>query len=67
MKFYGQSFKLEVRHWRCFLDLKMIYVGHILEFQIGRSGDTGVPADFIDFFEKMVYFPSLGAFFAHLE
>jgi len=40
---------------------------HILEFQIGRSGDAGVPADFMDFFWKLVCFPSLGAFFAHLE
>ena len=34
---------------------------HILKFQINRIGDTKVPTDFIDFFEKMVYFPSLGA------
>ena len=35
---------------------------HILKFQINQSGATNVPTDFIDFFEKMVYFPSLGAF-----
>ena len=35
---------------------------HILKFQINRSGASKVPTDFIDFFKKIVYFPSLGAF-----